>query len=145
MSERPPGWGPDQGASLVRPFVGAGGGSFPAPESAERADTAVRPFLVTSGRVVSAVDIPVEAQVVVTQQGRGMKQWLSFEYRDLVSLCEEPLAVAEIAARMSLHLGVIRVLITDLQQQGVVSTYRPEVDIDVDTILRVIHGLRQRT
>lgn len=134
----------EQGAPLVRPFVAAGA---PADEISyvDAPGASVRPFLVTSGRVVSAAEIPVEAQVVVTDQGRSARQWLSFEYRDLVHLCDEPLAVAEIAARMNLHLGVIRVLITDLQQQGVLATFSPESDIDVDTILRVIHGLRQRT
>ncbi len=145
MAEPPTRSAREHSASLVRPFVGAGGAVTQEPFMAEQLGTAVRPFLVTSGRVVSAAEMPVEAQVVVTDQGRGALQWLSFEYRDLVSLCGEPLAVAEIAARLNLHLGVIRVLITDLKQQGVVTTFSPEADIDVDTILRVIHGLRQRT
>jgi hypothetical protein len=113
-------------------------------ETAPRPDTAVRPFLVTSGRTESQANIPMEAQVVLTPEGRGAQQWLTFEYRDIVGLCNEPLAVAEIAARLSLHLGVTRVLVGDLQEHGIVTTYRPEADFDVDTILRVINGLRLR-
>jgi hypothetical protein len=113
-------------------------------EAAHRSDTAVRPFLVTSGRTTSEANIPMEAQVVLTPEGRGAQQWLTFEYRDIVGLCDEPLAVAEIAARLSLHLGVTRVLVGDLQEHGIVTTYRPEADFDVDTILRVINGLRLR-
>ena len=148
MVAGPGGPGGEQNASLVRPFVGVGGGAgVPGePTAGVRVDRAVRPFLVTSGRTVPATEMPLEAQVVITAQGRGARQWLSFEYRDLVSLCDEPLAVAEIAARMSMHLGVIRVLIKDLQQQGVLATFQPEDDeIDADTIMRVINGLRQRT
>jgi hypothetical protein len=86
-------------------------------------------------------------QVVITPRGETAADALSFEYRDIVSLCAEPVAVAEIAARLSLHLGVIRVLIGDLQHQGMVTTFQPEVDPtdDVEMILRVINGLRQRT
>jgi hypothetical protein len=137
-----------EGASLVRPFVESGAALAVPDAVAEPVlvpDAAVRPFLVTSGRTAGESEIPVEAQVVITPEGRGAQQWLTFEYRDIVSLCDEPLAVAEIAARLSLHLGVTRVLVGDLQQHGIVTTYAPEADFDVDTILRVIHGLRLRS
>lgn len=134
----------DGGASLVRPFVTIGG-PMTTPEPAVVPDATVRPFLVTSGRTAGEAELPLEAQVVVTPEGRGARQWLTFEYRDIVSLCDEPLAVAEIAARLSLHLGVTRVLVGDLQEHGIVTTYAPEADFDVDTIMRVINGLRLRT
>lgn len=148
MTDPPDEPAPGAGASLVRPFIGAGaaiGGVGSAGEPATVPDAAVRPFLVTSGRTAGETEIPVEAQVVVTAEGRGAHQWLTFEYRDIVSICDEPLAVAEIAARLSLHLGVTRVLVGDLQQHGIVTTYAPEADFDVDTILRVINGLRLRS
>jgi len=139
---------PASGA-LIRPFldgerVGAGTGKAPAPGAA---NTSIRPFLVTAGRTASAEDYPVETQVVITPRGETALESLAFEYRDIVTLCAEPLAVAEIAARLSLHLGVIRVLIGDLQHQGMVTTYEPEADAteDVEMIMRVIHGLRQLT
>ncbi len=138
----PPGL-PHDGGALVRPFVGIGG-PMTDPEPAALSDTAVRPYLVTSGRAAGEAELPLEAQVVVTPQGRGARQWLTFEYRDIVSLCDEPLAVAEIAARLSLHLGVTRVLVGDLKEHGIVTTYAPEADFDVDTIMRVINGLRLR-
>src|SRR6185295_14447113 len=92
-------------------------------------EAGVRPFLVTSGRTVGAGDLPIEAQVVVTAVGRGARASLTFEYRDIVSLCDEPLALAEIAAKLSLHLGVIRVLIGDLRHQGMVTTFEPTGDV----------------
>jgi hypothetical protein len=92
------------------------------------------------------VAIPVETQVLATTRGETVAEALVFEYRDIVTLCAEPIAVAEIAAKLRLHLGVIRVLVTDLQQQGLVTTHSPQVapDDDVDLIMRVINGLRQR-
>lgn len=142
---------PGGNGSLIRPFLGGppppaasqGGRSPAAPEASS---TKVRPFLVTSGRTVTASSIPIEAQVLATPEGETVLDALTFEYRDIVTLCTEPVAIAELAARLSLHLGVIRVLVTDLQQHGLVTTYVPEVDPtdDVDIILRVIDGLRQR-
>jgi hypothetical protein len=82
--------------------------------------------------------------VETTDRGRRYRRRLSFEYRDLVVLCAVPLAVAEIAGRMRQHLGVIRVLVSDLERQGFVRTVLPEETVDTDTILRVMHGLRQR-
>lgn len=148
MTDPPDKVNPGTGASLVRPFIGVGvpmalSGSGGEPTAVP--DAAVRPFLVTSGRTAGESEIPVEAQVVVTAEGRGAHQWLTFEYRDIVGICDEPLAVAEIAARLRLHLGVTRVLVGDLQQHGIVTTYAPEADFDVDTILRVINGLRLRS
>jgi hypothetical protein len=133
---------------LIRPFLdrdhGADtteGGS-PVPGGSR-----IRPFLVTAGRTTGATAIALEAQVMITPRGQTAVDTLSFEYRDIVCLCEQPLAVAEIAARLSLHLGVIRVLVGDLQHQGMVTTFESEVHPidDVDTILRVINGLRQRS
>jgi hypothetical protein len=136
---------PSASGSLIRPFLGERPALVaPAPGTS---GTSVRPFLVTAGRTASAGAIPVEMQVVATPEGETVMENLTFEYRDIVTLCSEPVAVAEIAARLSLHLGVIRVLVTDLQQQGLVATYSPEVDPtdDVEMIMRVINGLRQRS
>jgi hypothetical protein len=134
----------DPSASLVRPFVGFGA-PVGSSEPAAVPEVAIRPFLVTAGRIAGDSELPVEAQVVLTPQGRGARPWLTFEYRDIVGLCDEPLAVAEIAARLSLHLGVARVLVGDLQEHGIVTTFAPEADSDVDTIMRVINGLRLRS
>jgi len=139
--------GDDDDASLVRPFLHDESGAAEPADPLDLAQAPVRPFLVTSGRTKGALDIPIEAQVVATPRGRGASRSLAFEYRDIVNLCDEPLAVAEIAAKLSLHLGVTRVLIGDLQHHGLVDTYQPEVDVteDVEIILRVIDGLRQRS
>lgn len=137
--------------SLIRPFLtepslAPPATPTPAATTPAASGTSIRPYLVTAGRTADAGAIPVETQVIATSQGEGAVDSLTFEYRDIVSLCTEPVAVAELAARLSLHLGVIRVLVTDLQQQGLVITYRPQVDPaeDIDMIVRVINGLRRR-
>lgn len=111
----------------------------------EDAATAVRPFVVTRGRTAEETDLAVEAQVVTTKLGQASADELSFEYRDIVDLCVEPLAVAEVSARLRLQLGVAQVLLRDLTRSGHVTTFEPGVGLtdDVHTILRVIDGLRQ--
>jgi hypothetical protein len=52
--------------------------------------------------------------------------------------------VAEIAAQLSLHLAVVRVLVGDLSADGHLSVHLPDIEAstDVDTLMRVIRGLR---
>lgn len=134
--------------ALIRPFLHSGtaidddaDGALPAgvPDSGS-----LRPFLLTSGRVAGEDSIAIETQVVTTDEGRTASARLGFESRDIVTLCGDPLSVAEIAARLSLHLGVVRVLVGDLSAEGHLSVYLPNADAptDVDTLLRVIRGLR---
>jgi Protein of unknown function (DUF742) len=137
---------PSTGA-LVRPFLAtqADTGADPEPADPLVPDGAgLRPFLLTAGRVAGQDSIAIETQVVTTEHGRTAVDELGFERRDIVSLCGNPLSVAEIAAQLSLHLGVVRVLVGDLSADGHLSVYLPNADAptDVDTLLRVIRGLR---
>lgn len=138
---------PPSGA-LIRPFLHTGAPTAAADGQAD--DDAVpdqaslRPFLLTAGRVAGQDSIAIETQVVTTDQGRTASSELGFERRDIVALCGDPLSVAEIAAQLSLHLGVVRVLVGDLSADGHLSVHLPNADAptDVDTLLRVIRGLR---
>jgi hypothetical protein len=133
---------PSSGA-LIRPFLAAGvaADGRPAPETPS---PALRPFLLTSGRVAAETSMAIETQVVATDLGRGALHELSFERRDIVAACVIPLSIAEIAARLHLHLGVVKVLVGDLSAEGYLAVYLPNADApqDVDTLLRVIRGLR---
>lgn len=132
---------PESGA-LIRPFLSAG---VSADETAgEPTATGLRPYLLTAGRAVADRSIAIETQVISTDLGRGSASTLAFERRDIVTLCETPLGLAEIAAMLGLHLGVVRVLVGDLSTEGHLAVYLPNTDAaqDVDTLLRVIRGLR---
>jgi hypothetical protein len=105
---------------------------------------ALRPFLLTSGRVPSGASIAIEAQVVATDRGGELAPWLVAERRDIVESCFQPLSVAEVAARVGLHLGVVRLLVEDLAAEGLLSVHRFDVaaSTDVDTLLRVVAALK---
>jgi hypothetical protein len=133
-------------AAGVRPFLRQGSGS-PAPAPSRppppgEQTTSLRPFVITSGRTAAAdPDIGLETQVTVRPDARPVR--LSPEMRAIVGICAEPLSVAEISARLRLHLGVTRILVGDLRAAGVLDVHVLSNDFpDPETIMRVIRGLR---
>ncbi|MDX3527579.1 DUF742 domain-containing protein [Streptomyces sp. ID05-39B] len=112
--------------------------------------SAVRPFLVTAGRVAGAGEaatgrpMPVETQLVATAAGLEALGRLSFEQHDIVAACRQPQSIAEIAARLRLHLNVVRVLAEDLRAAGQLSVHVPDSGVthDASVLRRVIDGLR---
>jgi hypothetical protein len=104
----------------------------------------LRPYLLTSGRA-EPVDqtLEIEAQVLTTELGMAAYHRLSFERRDIVQLCSTTISVAEVAARLRLHIGVARVLVADLAALGYLFVQRPSFPFsqDPNLIERVIRGL----
>ncbi|MET7452169.1 DUF742 domain-containing protein [Streptomyces sp. NPDC005574] len=109
--------------------------------------SAVRPFLVTAGRVAPSAagrPVPVETQVVATAEGLLVLDRLSFEQHDIVAACRQPQSIAELAARLRLHLNVVRVLAEDLRAAGQLTVHVPDSGVthDASVLRRVIDGLR---
>jgi hypothetical protein len=110
----------------------------------ENAVSRLRPYLLTSGRAQPVDDsIEIEAQIRTTELGVASRGTLAFEQRDIVSLCMTNMSIAEVAAKLNLHIGVARVLAADLAAMGYVAIKRPNVRLshDPDLIERVIRGL----
>jgi hypothetical protein len=109
----------------------------------------LRPFVLTAGRV-NAVDreIDVETQVTLRpddpRAGRVPLASLGPEMQAMVGLCGAPISVAEISARLRLHLGVTKILVADLRAAGYLDVHVADtlIPLSADTILRVMHGLR---
>lgn len=142
---------PEQpGSSGVRPYLrNTGGAAVPGPAPAPEASapaappaTSLRPFVMTSGRVAGAdPDIGMETQV--TTHPGVVPTGLPPEQRAIVSLCVQPMSVAEISARLRLHLGVTRILVGDLRAAGQLDVHVLADEFpDPETIMRVIRGLR---
>jgi hypothetical protein len=137
----------------VRPFLQSGpssiGGYRPPPRgeepSADDQSSTLRPFVITAGRT-NGVDpeIGMETQVTVNPGAPPVR--LSPEMRAIVGLCDEPHSVAEISARLRLHLGVTRILVGDLRAAGLLDVHVLDNETpDPETIMRVIRGLRAIT
>ncbi|MCZ4610002.1 DUF742 domain-containing protein [Streptomyces sp. Lzd4kr] len=127
----------------------ADGTASPQPSGPDPAGfaSAVRPFLLTAGRVADRGDgpsLPVETQVVATAEGLDALDRLSFEQHDIVAVCRMPQSLAEIAARLRLHLNVVRVLAEDLRAAGQLTVHVPDSGVvhDASVLRRVIDGLR---
>ncbi|MEU9117194.1 DUF742 domain-containing protein [Streptomyces sp. NPDC048483] len=109
--------------------------------------SAIRPFLLTAGRVAgggAGPPLPVETQVVATSSGLSVLDTLAFEPHDIVAACRRPQSVAELAARLRLHLNVVRVLAEDLRAAGHLTVHVPNTRTtqDISVLRRVIDGLR---
>jgi hypothetical protein len=136
----------DPDAPVVRPFLrGSTGRPEPSREDPVRPDdrgTALRPFVITSGRV-DGPDPGIGVETQVTVHPGAVPGRLPPEKRAIVTLCVEPMSVAEISARLRLHLGVVRILVGDLRAAGQLEVHMLENEFpDPDTIMRVIRGLR---
>ncbi len=124
----------------------AAGEAEGSPEPPGRARS-LRPFLLTAGRVSgrgTASPIPIETQVVSTSTGLSVLRTLTFEHHDIIAACRRPQSVAELAARLRLHLNVVRVLAEDLCGDGHLAVHRPNAGTaqDLSVLRRVIDGLR---
>jgi hypothetical protein len=102
---------------------------------------------VTAGRVAddgSGRALPLETQVVATAEGLATLAGLSFEQYDIVDACRLPQSLAELAARLRLHLNVVRVLAEDLREAGRLAVYVPDAGAirDASVLRRLIDGLK---
>jgi hypothetical protein len=109
----------------------------------------VRPYALTGGRTDPAGDIVLDLIAVIAASGPvpGPPELakLTPEHRKLLRLCQTPSTVADAAADMALPLGVVRVLLSDLIQQGMITVLpRPAARQQASTNLlkEVLDGLR---
>ena len=121
------------------------------PEGGDTGDTssaaAVRPYTWTRGRTKSGFDLAIETLVSTSARGRAQVATLQVEHRAVAELCEQTRSVAEVAALMSLPLGVARVLLGDMAGLGVVTVHQTTSSAgsapDLALMERVLSGLRR--
>jgi hypothetical protein len=119
------------------------------PEQAEQ-DTgasAVRPYTWTRGRTKSGFDLAIETLLSTSRRGREQMGMLQVEHRAVAELCGETRSVAEVAALLSLPLGVARVLLGDMAGLGLVTVHQTASSAgnapDLALMERVLSGLRR--
>ncbi|MFC8359538.1 DUF742 domain-containing protein [Streptomyces griseorubiginosus] len=121
----------------------------------DRKPARVRPYSLTGGRTrfghvllvetfVAALEAPEERRELTN----GSLKSVMPELRAIVELCRRMRTVAEISALLKMPLGVVRVLLSDLADQGKIRVYgtgtahgtgRP----DRALLERVLSGLRR--
>ena len=110
----------------------------------ERAARLVRPYTITAGRTQANVDLPMEA--TLRRLPAGDVSTLSPAARQILDACDTR-SVAEVSATESMPLGVVRVLLSDLVEQGLVQvqatlTDSSSIDERIELIERTLRGLR---
>ncbi|WP_407642795.1 DUF742 domain-containing protein [Actinacidiphila yanglinensis] len=148
--DRPP-LSPRVRRSAAPPPTGA---ALPRQRDSDRRTPRVRPYALTGGRTecghvllvetfVATIDCPDE-QPVLTRGGWAEK--VMPELRAIVELCRRLRSVAEISALLRIPLGVVRVLISDLADQGRIRVYGTGYGPggpDRALLERVLSGLRR--
>ncbi|WP_158882056.1 DUF742 domain-containing protein [Amycolatopsis anabasis] len=106
----------------------------------------VRPYARTGGRTRPDYELAIEALVSTTQQGRLYQGAVSVEHRIICDLCTESKSVAEIAAHLGLPLGVVKVIVSDMDNAGLVLIHQPGLMFgdrsSREFMERVLAGLR---
>ena len=95
----------------------------------------VRPFIVTRGRTRPLHD-GLRLETLVEALPAALSAPLQFEQRQIVELAQQPVSVAEVAARIGVPLGVARVLIADLYTGKYISLHEPH-ELPVHVIERI--------
>lgn len=106
----------------------------------------VRPYTITAGRTKAAVDLPMEATLRVQPHDASTAADLGVGALRVLELCDRR-SVAEVSALGSMPIGVVRVLLGDLVQQGLVRvqatiTESSSRDERIALIERTLSGLR---
>ena len=107
----------------------------------------VRPYVLTAGRTSPRVDLPLEAPVETVDAGPDPHLPVNDVSAKILRLATDGPSVAEIAARLSIPLGVARVLIGDLVVQGYLRVHATLSDTATtderrELIGRTLRGLR---
>jgi hypothetical protein len=107
----------------------------------------VRPYALTQGRTRPAGEaFDLVATVTTTQARISDPGGLGPEHFAVLQLAQSPTTVVDIASDVDLPLGVVRILLGDLRELGLVTIQAPvpmmAQQVDRDTLREVLHGLR---
>jgi hypothetical protein len=113
----------------------------------EEAGPVVRPYALTRGRTRPSGE-PLDLIAIITAV-RGVEvdpASLDPEHLAVLRLCRLPASVADLAADLDLPLGVVRILLGDLQESSLVAIHHPIPPArlpDVQILKEVVDGLRR--
>ena len=112
-----------------------------APAEQETA-ASVRAYAWTGGRTRSDVPLELETLVSTTAKAEELLPTLCTEHQSIGRLCHDSQSVAEVAARLSVPLGVVRVLLGDMAKLGLITVHGNNPGApDIALMERVLRGL----
>jgi hypothetical protein len=112
-----------------------------------QAGPVVRPYALTKGRTRhSGEAFDLVATVAATRARVADPTALGPEHVSVLQLAQTPTTVVDIASDVDLPLGVVRILLADLRELGLVVIRAPRSTkaqrVDKNTLREVLHGLR---
>lgn len=114
-------------------------------DGAEDFRLVVRPYTWTRGRTLPVQDLALETLVSTSDEGRDLTSVCSAEHAAIAELCTDIRSVAEVAALLTLPLGVARVLLADMIDAGLVHMHSNSTGWggapDLSLLERVLDGL----
>jgi hypothetical protein len=106
----------------------------------------VRPYAMTRGRTrPRGAALDLISIVVAADPAYIDRHGLDPEHLDVLALCRRPTPVADIASAIDLPLGVVRVLLGDLRDRGLIEVRKPTSagrPLDERILRQVLDGLR---
>jgi len=103
----------------------------------------IRPYAMTGGRTVIDADIGLETQIQANTRASHHLGAYRWETAKVVELVQTPMALIEVAARMEIPIGVARVLVADLVDDGAVVIHEVAATKNFASLLeRVLDGVR---
>lgn len=107
----------------------------------------VRPYALTQGRTRhSGEAFDLVATVTATRAWLADPGGLAPEHVAVLQFARSPTTVVDIASDIDLPLGVVRILLADLRELGLVTIQAPVPvkarQVDRSTLREVLHGLR---
>ena len=111
----------------------------------EDAGPLVRPYAVTRGRTrPTRHDLEMTTLVVAARTDRHVN--VDREYAHILEICRRPLSIAEVSAMLNLPLVVVKVLLSDLIDWGLIIFRSPPRTSDVpqmELLQAVLNGIRK--
>jgi hypothetical protein len=106
----------------------------------------VRPYALTGGLTrPSGQRLDLLDMVRAVHGAIAHVPYLSPEQAELLQCCQMPAPLADLAADLDLPIGVIRILVSDLRERGLVTIHRaqPTGFTDLKILQEVVDGLRR--
>jgi hypothetical protein len=106
----------------------------------------VRPYALVRGRTKPGGEVlDVISMAYSLRRSVPDPTDLEPEHLAVFQLCGNPMSVADLASTLDLPLGVIRILLADLRDRGLLSIHRPRPErlTDIRLLREVADGLRR--
>jgi len=106
----------------------------------------VRPYALTGGLTrPSGQRFDLLDLVRAVRRAAWDLSQLSPEQAELLQRCQMPATLVDLAAGLDLPVGVIRILVSDLRERGLITIHRPQPAgfSDLKILQEVVNGLRR--